>query len=224
MTPTSSPNPLLLVIGISLPLGIGGVSLYSAWQQIKTGSPIPPLSTIAATLFCLLVSVFLVYGYSTQRKPNAINVRFPVFFVGLLWIICLGISAESFIGAHLWQQNTAIAERITTSVSHGSKGMHIYRDDITYRYSFQEKIYAGHEVLKDPNRSVNKPLRGNQRLSFGPVITGEEIYVRVNPTNPEQSFIQRRVRYVPFLLFLLSTFLLGRWIARGAITEKNELL
>lgn len=190
---------------------------------METGSPIPPLSAIAAALLCFLVSAFLIYTYFIQGKSNATTVRFPVFFVGLLWIICLGVSAESFIGAHLWQQSTAIAEHVTTSFSYGSKGRRIYTDNIIYRYLFQEKPYSGHETLKGTDRTVNKPLHGNQRLNFGPITTGEEIYIRVDPVHPERSFIQRRVRYIPFLLFLLSTFLLGRWVTRKAITEKNGL-
>ncbi len=213
----------LLAVGVLLPLGIGGVALYSAWQQIQTGSPIPPLSAIAAALLGFLISAFLIYAYLIQGKPEATTIRFPVFFVGLLWIICLGVSTESFIGAHLWQQNTGMVEHIITSVSYGSKGRRIYTDDITYRYFFREKTYTGQETLKDPDRIVNKPLHGNQRLSFGPIATGEEIYIRVNPVHPEKSFIQRRVRYTPFLIFLLSTFLLGRWVARRAIIEKNGL-
>lgn len=213
----------VLAAGILLPLGIGGAALYSAWQQMETGSPIPPLSAAAAVLFCFLTSAFLIYTYFIQGKPNATTVRFPVFFVGLLWIICLGVSAESFAGAHLWQQSTAIAEPVTTTFTYGSKGGRIYTDDITYRYIIQEKTFTGHETLRDTERTVNKPLHGNQRLNFGPITAGEEIYIRVNPAYPEQSFIQRRVRYIPFLLFVLSTFLLGRWIVRRAITEKSEL-
>lgn len=70
----------LLAVGILLPLGIGGAALYSARQQMETGSPIPPLSAIAAALLCFLISAFLIYTYFIQGKSNATTVRFPVFF------------------------------------------------------------------------------------------------------------------------------------------------
>lgn len=211
----------LLMGGILLPLAIGGMMLHSAWQQVQTGSPIPPLSSLSAALVCFLMSAFLVYAYSIRANAHATIIRFHVFFVGLLWVVCGGITAESLVGTYLWNRHTAIAGDITTSVYHGSKGKRIYTDVINYRYTFDEKEYVGQEAMRDPDRLVNKPLHGNQRLNIGPVMTDEEIYIRLHPTDPERSFIQRRVRYIPLLLFLLSTFLLGRWVSRGAITEKN---
>lgn len=222
MPVTTPASPVsLLFIGILLPLVFVGFAAHSAWQQIQASSPIPPITELSTIALSLLVGAFLVHGYFSQDKPEAMIVRFPVFFVSLLWTISLGITAESLAGAHRWQQHTAIAEQVTASRYGSSRRMRADTDTITYRYLVQGKTHTGRETLTEPNNLVNKPLSGNQRLRVDSILKGETFYIRVNPTHPERSFIQRRVRYLPFLFFLLTTFLLARWTMNRTLTEKN---
>lgn len=215
-----------LIVGV---LGTSAFSLlffYIAIAELKKQPFILPFAAIGLGLSSLLLLMFAIRNFFVSRnKVVTLEVSRPAssstVIVLFVWVTLLGIVGQSWVGAYRWQQGKATATNVATTSYRTRRGV-TYTDNIQYTYAVNGNNYAGSESLDGLERIVNKPLKGNELLRTDSIHTGDELFIRVNPRDARQVFIERRVRYIPLFLFLLSTFFLVRSFFREG-EKKREI-